>query len=59
VNFVMTEFSEVRYRKQRTCNSKNMMFGDTPPLASRVKLPALANGAGVRNRHRLTGGRVK
>ena len=26
-NFAITEFSEVRYRKQRTCNSKNTMFG--------------------------------
>jgi hypothetical protein len=59
VNFAFTQFSEVRYRKQGTCNSKNTMLGDTPLLASRVKLPALANGAGVRNRHRLTGGRVK
>jgi hypothetical protein len=26
-NFAMTQFSEVGYRKQRTCNSKNTMFG--------------------------------
>ena len=45
-NFACTEFSEVRVR---TVAAKITHLRDAPPLASCVKLPALANGAGVRN----------
>jgi hypothetical protein len=45
-NFALTEFYEVRYRKQRPSNNKDTLFGGYAAASKPCTLPPLANRGG-------------